>query len=69
VGCGCGGRQSKTAKAALGEAPEPTAQRVAVYEVYSDDTVMLSTTSASAARTEAKRLNASVRVKSRAVAV
>jgi hypothetical protein len=72
MGCGCSKRSKGAAKALpqteLRTAPAPTAKRVAVYEVKdSGGDVVLSTTSASAARSEAKRLGASVRVTSQRV--
>ena len=74
MGCGCSKRkrEGEAARALpqtrLASSPGPTAKRVAVYEVKdSSGDVVLSTSSASAARSEAKRLGASVRVTSQKV--
>ncbi len=74
MGCGCSKRkrESGAAKALpqtkLTSSAGPIAKRVAVYEVTdSGGDVVLSTSSASAARSEAKRLGASVRVTSQKV--
>ena len=71
MGCGCSKRNREAgARSALPQVDHtkstaPTTRRVAVYEVKdTSGDVVLSTTSASAARSEAKRLGASVRVTS-----
>lgn len=65
--CGCRQKAGPLPQSLLASAENtaPVTRRVAVYEVRKDGGVMLSTTSAVAARSEAKRLGASVHVTSR----
>lgn len=67
MGCGCGKGKagSPLPQATIQTASAPTAARIAVYEVVKDGEVVLSTTTPSAARSEAKRVGGSVRVTSR----
>lgn len=68
MGCGCKGRSTSVLpENSVTASTAPITSRVAVYEVVKDGEVVLSTTSATAARAEATRLNASIRVTSRAV--
>jgi hypothetical protein len=71
MGCGCNKRGASAVPRAANQleasAPAPTVRRVAVYEVYKQgEEPVLTTTNATAARQEARRLGASVRVSSRA---
>lgn len=66
--CGCSkGRKAPLPQNTVATVGGKTAARVAVYEVTKDSMVVLSTTSPSAARGEAKRVGGSVRVTSRPV--
>lgn len=69
MGCGCGKGKSGGPLPQTNHrtAAAPTAARVAVYEVVKDGAVVLSTTTPSSARSEAKRVGGSVRVTSRPV--
>lgn len=71
MACGCsggGGGPLPQNNLAAGAGSGRSAVRVAVYQVSKDGKVVLSTTSPVAARQEAKRLGASVKVTSRPVA-
>jgi hypothetical protein len=65
--CGCNkGRTPAVLPPAAAQQQAPrTTTRVAVYEVVKDGDVVLSTTRPTAARQEASRLGASIRVSSR----
>lgn len=69
MGCGCNKTVKVTQQASVsalrGTDPPAGAARVAVYEVVLDGEVVTRTTSPTAARSEAKRLHASIRVTSR----
>lgn len=66
--CGCQGRTASVLPPARSAGTAPVeAARVAVYEIVVDGAVVESTTVASAARDEARRLGASIRVTSRPV--
>ena len=64
--CGCqGGKAAKLPTMVAARTAPVTAKRVAVYEVVVDGSVVVTTASPSAARDEARRLGASIRVTSR----
>lgn len=66
--CGCrGGPPAQLPQMTPARSAPVTAARVAVYEVVVDGDVVVSTASPTAAREEARRLGASIRVTSRPV--